>query len=81
MLNGKGKTSTVLQIGVSDCDILRLSQFCNITYHNCENNHDYIILTIVDEKSMQHVMFYGIKSVSWFICFGLLHITTQQHAT
>ena len=55
------RAKQVLQIGVTDCDTLMLSQFCNITYHNCENNHDYIILTIFDEKSIQHVMFYRIK--------------------
>ena len=38
-------------VEVSDCDILRSSQFWNITYHDCENNHDYKILTIFDEKT------------------------------
>ena len=31
---------------VSDCDILMLSQFWNITYHDCENNPNYRILAI-----------------------------------
>ena len=44
-------------IEVSDCDILRLSRLWNITYHDCENNHDYKILAIFDEKLMQQVMF------------------------
>ena len=30
-------------LGVSDCDILRLSRLWNITYHDCENDHDYNI--------------------------------------
>ena len=50
-------------LGVNDCDILRLSRFYNITYHNCENNHDYIILAIFDEKSMQQVMIDKVKCV------------------
>ena len=50
-------------IGVIDCDILRLSRFWNITYHDCENNHDYIIPTIFDVKLMQQVMFYKVKCV------------------
>ena len=29
---------------MSDGDILRLSGFWNITYHDCENNRDYRIL-------------------------------------
>ena len=41
---------------MSDCGILRLSQFWNTTYHDCENNHDFIIITIFDEKSMQQVI-------------------------
>ena len=40
-----------MRLEVSDCDILRLSRFWNITYHDCENNHDYKILTIFDEKT------------------------------
>ena len=44
-------------VEVSDCDILRSSRFWNITYHDCENNHDYKILTIFDENFMQQVMF------------------------
>ena len=38
-------------------------------YHDCENNLDYIILTILDEKSMQQVMFCEVKCVFIFICF------------
>ena len=53
-------------VGVSDCDILRLSRFWIITYHDCENSHDYIILTIFDEKLMQQVMFYKVQCVLWF---------------
>ena len=48
---------------MSDCDILRLSQFWNITYHDFENKHDYKILTIFDEKLMQQIkynVFYGL---------------------
>ena len=47
----------ILILGMSNCDILRISQFWNITYHDYENNHDYKILTIFDEKLMQQVMF------------------------
>ena len=46
-------TARVQIVGVSNCNILWLVRFWNITYHDCENNHDYIILTIFDEKSMQ----------------------------
>ena len=66
-------------LGVSDCDILRLSRFWNITYHDCENNPDYIILTIFDEKSMQQVMFCKVQCVLWFISLGYFHITIRQH--
>ena len=44
-------------VGVSDCDTLMLSQLWNITYHDFENNHDFKILTIFDEKLVQQVMF------------------------
>ena len=46
----------VYTLEVSDCDILRSSRFWNIKYHDCENNHDYKILTIFDESFMQQVM-------------------------
>ena len=45
------------KVEVRDCDILRSSRFWNITYHDCENNHDYKILTKFDENYMQQVMF------------------------
>ena len=48
---------------VSDCDVLRLSQFLNITYHDCENNHDYKVVTVNDNKLMQQVTFDYIKCV------------------
>ena len=60
-------------VGVSDCGILRLSRLWNITYHDCENNHDYKILTIFDEKLMQQVMFdkynvfYGLYALDNYI--------------
>ena len=41
---------------VNNCDILRSSRLRNITYYDCENNHDYKILTRLDEKFMQQVM-------------------------
>ena len=47
----------ICYIGVSNCDILRLSQFWNIIYHDCENNHDYRVLTIFDNKLMHQVTF------------------------
>ena len=40
---------------VSDCDILRLLRFLNITYHDCENNDDYNVVTINDNKLMHQV--------------------------
>ena len=58
-------------LGVSNCDILRLSWFWKITYHDCGNNHDYIILTIFDVKSMQQVMFYKrfMVNILWVITY------------
>ena len=43
--------------------ILRLLQFLNITYHNCDNSHDYKVVTINNNKLVQLVMFNYIKYV------------------
>ena len=42
-----------LWVDVSNCDILRL---LIITYHDCENNDDYEVVTVHDNKLMQQVM-------------------------
>ena len=46
-----------LILQMNNCDIFRISHFWNITYHDYENNNDYKILTIFDEKLMQQVIF------------------------
>ena len=40
-------------LGVSNCDIFRLSWFWNITYHDSGNNYDYGILKTFEDKLMQ----------------------------
>ena len=56
---------------MSDCDILRPSRFWNITCHDCENNHDYKILAIFDEKLMQQIIsydvFYGLCALGNYV--------------
>ena len=47
--------------------ILRLSQFLNITYHNCDNGHDYKVVTFNDNKLMQQVMFDYIECVLYML--------------
>ena len=42
---------------MSDCGIFRLLRFLNITYYDCDSNHDYKVVTINDNKLMQQLMF------------------------
>ena len=44
-------------VGASDCDILRLLQFWNITYNNYKNSHNNRFLIICDEKLTGQVIF------------------------